>query len=498
MKKISTIIIVVITLLVIPASCEIEKNPFYAIEESESYKTIQDAKAFNNGLYTFLRNRSGGLFLEARDIQADIFNASSDFGNRMGTVYRWDFTSADYTIGDDTWQPYYSAISKLNSFLDNVNKIRPTNAADEALLNKYKGEAYFVRAFYYHKLVKNHAKDYEPATASTDLGLPMVLHFDVEQKPSRSTVEETYKQITADIAEAKKLIVTAGKAGSERITKDCVTALEARVLLDMHKYTEAAAAADTLINSNTYPLVSTAADFKKIWYNDNPAESILQLYAAKSTEAPPSTGSRYLGYSAGTGRYVPDFIPQQWVVDLYDTADIRANVYLAKLPVRLNTIDTSVYLVNKYPGNPELFTGATTNYQHKPKIFRIAEMYLIKAEAHAWNNDDANALAALNELRTKRGLNALTGITGENLKNAIKEERLREMLCEGSRLDDLKRWNDDCVRKAPQNASIITTGTDSDKLIRQAGHDKFVWAIPANEINTNPNLKGQQNPGWDN
>jgi hypothetical protein len=72
------------------------------------------------------------------------------------------------------------------------------------------------------------------------------------------------------------------------------------------------------------------------------------------------------------------------------------------------------------------------------------------------------------------------------------------MLCEGSRLDDLKRWNDDCIRKTPQNTSIITTGTDSDKLIRHAGHDKFVWAIPANEINTNPNLKGQQNPGWDN
>jgi starch-binding outer membrane protein, SusD/RagB family len=40
-------------------------------------------------------------------------------------------------------------------------------------------------------------------------------------------------------------------------------------------------------------------------------------------------------------------------------------------------------VINKYPGNPALFTAASTNYQHKPKVFRVAEMYLIAAEADA-------------------------------------------------------------------------------------------------------------------
>jgi hypothetical protein len=80
--------------------------------------------------------------------------------------------------------------------------------------------------------------------------------------------------------------------------------------------------------------------------------------------------------------------------------------------------------------------------------------------------------------------------------DAIKSERVRELLCEGSRLDDLKRWKMGFSRSAPQNTALLNIGPEFDQKVVAAGDDKFVWAIPANDMTTNPNLIGQQNPGW--
>ena len=158
---------------------------------------------------------------------------------------------------------------------------------------------------------------------------------------------------------------------------------------------------------------------------------------------------------------------------------------------------SDIICVNKYPGNPALFTTATTNYAHKPKIFRIAEMYLINAEAAAQiSGSEATALSSLNAIRTARGLTALTGLTGTNLLNAVKEERTRELMFEGNRIDDLKRWKLGFERKTPQNINIIVTGADYNQKVVAAGDNKFVWGIPTNDITTNPAIANQQNPGW--
>ncbi len=492
MKK---IIIILSTVALLFTACDLDKYPLDSIEQSQSFKNVEDATQFNTGMYTFLRNRVYGIFMYSSDVQADLLNASKDFGNRNGTVYYWTFLASDYTIRD-TWQPYYSAITNINNFLDNVDKIPAVSAAETATLSKYKGEAFLLRAYYYHQLVKLYSKDYEPTTAATDMGLPIVLRYDVGAKPSRSSVEATYAQILSDISQAKTLLTTSGTPGSINLTKDCIIALEARVYLCMHKYTEAASAADALISSNVYPLVSTVADLKNMWHSDANAETIFQLFASTPSELPTASNGIYLGYSSATKKYSPDFIPQQWVVDMYSDTDIRKSVYLDKKPAYIVSADYELYLINKYPGNPALYTG-TTNYQHKPKVFRIAEMHLIKAEALAMtSSNDAQALSALNVLRTKRGLNALQGISGSALLDSIKVERTRELLCEGNRIEDLKRWKQDCVRKTPQNINVIMTGEDADKLNKKTGNDKFVWGIPENDMKANPNLNGQQNPGW--
>jgi hypothetical protein len=479
-------------------SCDLDRYPFNSIEQTQAFKTLNDAKTLNNALYAQLRGRTYGIYSISADIQGDLYHATVDYGNRRGSVYTWSFTDDDYDIRD-IWSGYYGALSNVNNFLDNIDKIVAKDDAEKASLAGLKGEAYFFRAYYYEKLVKRYAKDYEPATAASELGVPLLLQFNLDERPGRSTIEQVYTQILNDLKEAKALINTEGSPGSIRLTKDCIPALEARVYLDMHRYSDAVTAANTLINSNTYPLVTTNDALLNIWAIDAADESILMLFASTPNELG-NANNVFLGYNATLKMFVPDFVPEQWVIDLYDDNDFRKSVYFAKLPVRFSSeaSDYELFLLNKYPGNPVLYSGSISNYQHKPKVFRIAETHLIKAEALAWDNKDSEALSALNTLRVARGLSALTGISGDALKAEIKNERIRELIGEGNRIDDLKRWKEGLSRKDPQNANVVATILNAPALSKPVTDFKFVWAIPSRDMTTNPGLKGQQNPGWSN
>jgi starch-binding outer membrane protein, SusD/RagB family len=262
----------------------------------------------------------------------------------------------------------------------------------------------------------------------------------------------------------------------------------------MQDWAGAKAAAEALITANTYPLLTSQAGLKSMWTNDLATEVIFQAFTAKPNELA-NTNNIYLGLVPATGRFTPDFIPSQWVIDMYEPTDFRRSVYYEQKNVTLQGQNVNgIWLVNKYPGNPALFTGANTNYQHAPKIFRIAEMYLISAEAGARLGQDGPALTRLNQLRDARGASALVGLTGAALLQAIKDERTRELAFEGFRLDDLKRWHEGFARKAPQNTNIITTGAFYQGLTIAPDADKFVWGVPTNDMTINPNLT--QNKGW--
>lgn len=502
MKKYLKIVSLAVLVLIAPVSCELDKFPYDQIEQSQSFQTVKDATTLSNGLYAQLRGRLYGIYMFSTDVQADQLNATLDYGNRNGFPHKWaGFLADDYTIRD-TWSGYYSTLANVNNIINNIDAITTETQADADLIKKFRGEAYFLRAFYYHQLVQRWAKDYEPGSADTDLGVPIVLIFDVTLLPSRASVQEVYDQILSDISQAKtNLSSIAGVVNSTRITIDAVTALEAQVYLCMHRWNDAVTAANSLINSTTpaYSLISDSDDFKSMWVNDDGTETIFQSYFKQPSELG-NANSIYLGYNSAIKKWVPDFVPQQWVIDLYDENDIRKAAYLEKKLLYIQGSDyPDIYTINKYPGNPALFTTAVTNYMHMAKIFRIAEMYLISAEAAAQSaGSEAAALATLNQLRIARGLPELEGLTGSALVDAIKAERTRELLCEGKRLDDLKRWKMGFSRSTPQNQSLIVTspGQEFHTKTVSAGEDKFVWGIPTRDIQANPNIANQQNPGW--
>ena len=140
-------------------------------------------------------------------------------------------------------------------------------------------------------------------------------------------------------------------------------------------------------------------------------------------------------------------------------------------------------------------------------MFRVAQMYLIDAEAQYRLN--GGGLDPLNQLRTARGLTALTSadVTGNAtlvdgteipaLFKAIQDERGRELLAEGTRLYDLKRWGQGFQRNINSNLSPLVdkSGSYMQEMKQSSSNPKFVWPIPQSELTQNPNF-GSQNQGY--
>ena len=504
MKKAINKIFIAAGISLVFSACkkELELYPPGSIELSQSFKTMNDAKAWDNNLYSQLRGRINGVYLAPQEVQADQLNASSTYGNRNGNPHRWgsSFLADDYAIRD-TWSGYYFMMKNVNAAIAGYPLITPATPAEQKLMDTYKADAHLMRAYLYSELIIRFAKPYEPATAATDPGVPLVLTYNPTDKPGRATVKEVYDQILSDIDIAKPLLATAtGSQGAKRFTIHSVKALEARVKLHMKDWPGAKAAADEVIASGTYPLHNTQAGLNGMWATDNMQEVIQQVFVSKPNELAANINDLFLGYRAADNRFVPDFIPSQWVIDKYAANDLRKGAYFAQKLCRfLDNTDHTLWLVNKYPGNPALFTAANTNYQHALKLFRVAELYLISAEAGARAGGalEADALVKLNALRVARGLTALVGVTGTALFDEVKEERFRELAFDGTRLWDLKRWHEGFTRRDPQSINVIQVGPNFNTLSIQPDNPKFVWAIPANDMTTNPQLAGNQNPGWE-
>lgn len=493
MKNFKTGLIAGAIALTAATSCKkLDLYPANQIEVSNAFQSVKDAGQWDNGFYATLRGRVYGPYVITQDVQADQLNASLDYGNRNGAPHRWgDSFLADETSG--IWQGYYYGIADINKALEGFETIQ-ASGADLTKLNQYKGDALLARAYYYHNLIIRYAKAYEPSTAATELGVPLLTKYDLNAMPARATVKQVYDQIIADINQAKTYLAgVTGNQGSVYFTIDAALALEARVKLHMQDWAGAFTAANTVIAANKYPLISSAAAYKAYWATDGTQETILQSAISTTTEVP-NVNNIYLGFLSGNGRFDPDFIPSKWVVDSFSDADIRKAAYFEAKNVSVSTFNVpGIVLVNKYPGNPVYFTGTFTNYVQVPKIFRVAELYLIAAEAAARGGNEGNAITPLNALRVARGIGSVSA-TGAALIQAIKDERFRELAFEGFRLFDLKRYHEGFTRRDAQNTNIINVGPNFNQLSIPADADKFTWGIPTNDLIINPNLK--QNPGY--
>lgn len=525
MKKIFEKITLAVAFCVSFSSCNLDEFPHATIALDESLKNIDDLSAWNNNLMSSIRSMQYGSYTQNQELMADVLSPTVTFGNRNGSLYSWEHLNS--SSGElNFWDSYYGRLQEPNHIIATIDKIDLSSAdATKAETNKvrsewYLGNAYFCRAYIYTQLALRYAKPYEQSK-ETDLCVPLMLAYDVNALPQRSTQKEVYDQIFADLDKAESLYkglslpayknYLAGRPMSQVVTVDAVTALKARTYLYMGKYAEALAEAKKLISTNKYPLVAPAAqNFERMWRLDTSSEDIMVSYIERPDEMPSSGG--FYGADKekkpGVGNIkvnTPDYIPTRWLIDLYDNSDLRKNIYFSnENDAYYNFFYSGVYVVSKFRGNDKYTSNANDDVWGTlpsnviaPKVFRIAETYLIAAEAAYKTGNTAEATAYLNALRVSRGLTPVA-TTGEALFTDIKNERTRELAFEGFRLWDLRRWNMPVERRDHQSVNGQSGFLFKGYLNKNipAGDYRFVWPIPYKDLLVNPNLKGQQNPGW--
>lgn len=475
-------------------ACDLEITPDTAIAGKDAAH-LKYVSALRNGIYNNMTTVTAYSNLVNTEYYTDLFNETINSGNRGGFFSRWNLHADDQEILA-IWTNYYTTILQVNYALEKAAlaiEQEPENAEE---LKLYMGEMYFVRAYMIHQLALRFCEDYDPDRADAQLGVPCPVEYAPGAQLPRGTLAQTYARITEDIKSAEGLVTTQGSQNSKYITVDAITAFKAQVALQMHDYDNAIAYASSLYSK--YPLVNTREGLENLWLQGTCTETIMQLEVTRNTYNLIGATTDYLSGSyqsaSGTYLYNPGYVPEQWVCDLFTADDYRYGPYVG--PATIRNITGEGRLMMKLAGLVGLRSTETLlNYYNMPVVFRVAEMYLIEAEALYCKN--GSGATPLSTLRTARGLKA-TGATGETLFTEIQKECVREFIGEGHRLFDLKRWGIGMKRNAQTACiSILAGGTTIYEMQKSADDPQFVWPIPQYELQNNPNF-GEQNEGYRN
>ena len=483
-------------------SCDLNLTPTDAIVYEDGtplFLQESDIVAFQNGVLANYRGLQYGSYTQSSEVMCDGFNATIGFGNNYGSVHRADysFTPSDSYV-ETMWGDHYIAIKDFNIAIANCLLVDPESPLKPSA-DYLEGIARFCRASSYLTLARHFGKDYDPATAETDLCVPLVLKYDQAEKPARATVQEVYDQILSDLEEAESIFaeVAPGQVRSAVPTIDAVYALMARCYLDMEDYEAAAQYAMDVIDSEAgYKLSSTAEAMVAEFTNDAGTEPIVQCYATATEGAK----GNILYTLVSSGNDVPKyfgsyFVPSAKLVNAYNTNDLRFKAWFTNTMYPIFSSGNyyqEPYVFIKYLDNPALHAGNVETGAHAAKPLIISEMYLIAAEAYAMAGDDRNATNILNELRSARKAGAVTG----DIMDEVKLEWFRETVGEGHRLSCIKRWGDGIEARAPQNSAVdmVMTGEAYTERELDADSHVLVWPVPTYEIKINKNLV--QNPGY--
>lgn len=394
------------------------------------------------------------------------------------------------TTGIATWGDAYNVIQDANLLISAV----PEGVVPAATLDRYRGEALAIRAFVMHHMVRS--LGYEPtqtAARGFDLGIvlrtePTLTVDDADIRP-RSTVAEVYTQIRNDLRDAEALLAGVAPTNANNVFANVsfVQGVAARVELYAGNWAQARDKAAAAIASSGRSLASTAAAVDGLFNPAGASEAIFRVVVDPATE--PIAGSNI---NSGPAGYTSDQwvaqIPTQKLMALYEAGDHRLGWYeTCRIRAQNNQAVTNCAPTNT--GNLMItkFYGAKGNFADDLPYMRLAELYLIQAEATAKAANSADAgLTALNALRTARNASTVAAGTFASLtafEDYILEERMRELVAEGHRFFDLKRLGRDIPNTAPNS---IKLRFDSHRML---GY------IPAGVVSLS---EGQilQNPGY--
>ena len=482
-------------------SC-LEKLPGDYILEEDAMQTLSDAEQTLTGIYTAYMSSAlySGYLTLCPDIQADLVYAVQGNSNQYGTLWLWDIRSTNSEV-ESVYAALYRVIGRCNFYLDQVEKLRASLTDDEEIqyLDYYTGETYCARALAYSELIKCYCKAYDPATADSELGVVLADSYFGEKPAKRASLKESYEFVIADLKKAQELLDEENDGyDAPYFTQAAAHAIHARVALYMQDWDAAVEHSTKLIESDNFALASARSYatssqtyLQYMWTNDASYEDIWRIgYTATSFGG--AQGSVFLNFTTDYYYYYPDYVPAQWVLNLYDQSDLRYGNYFYTYQTGYDH-GLQWPLLVKYFGNMN-FYNSNILHTTMPKPFRLAEQYLIRAEAYAMNEKFALAGNDIGTLRAARyeSYGSSVSMTKNTAMDIIEQERVKELYMEGFRLMDLKRWGKGFERK-PQEQSL----ENGSSLKIEAGDKCFVWPIPQHEIEAPGScMKGHQNKGY--
>lgn len=337
-------------------------------------------------------------------------------------AYTWakDIYEGEGKVVD--WNTPYQQVLYTNVILEGLSKL-PITDENSKQWNNIKGAALFTRAYAFYNLAQVFALPYNAATANEDLGIPLKLTPNVDEKLQRSTLEQTYSQILKDLLEAKTLLPDTISSTRIRPNKPAAFALLARVYLSMRQYDHAGANADSslqlyrsLIDYNTKDPV-TRIPFDKL--------NVETMYQSKFVE------TNILKGVSGSGLVDLD------LYNSYSPNDLRRSLFFYTTPLGKFGFRSS------YTGLIWAFTGLATD-----------ETYLIRAECRARSNNVSGAMDDLNTLLKQRWKTGtfvpFTATTPKQALDIILIERRKELPCRGVRWTDIRRLNQETYNIKPE------------------------------------------------
>ena len=480
MKK-TFIIISSLFLIVLLPACkkQLKEEPKTFISPGAFFTSPDSYDLTVKGIYSDIPATLSSNSWLTRESFSDI-NGTPDSKYEQGIpTYQNNHQPFFYNVREQ-WSAYYSMVKNANFILKELGS---ATVLSDAQKNALIGEARFLRAFAYFNLVQLYG--------DVPLRTEPVEDFSNVQIP-RSPQADVYNLILEDLTFAEANMPDNAQQG--RVYKLVATALSARVYLTMagnplnqtQYYANAKEKALAVINSGKFMLLD---DYSKVFHNSTyTSESIWE-----QTFQPVIGGNVMHAFSSTAPGHAYILVPAPWFINSFPVGDQRKAWGIVQNYATPGGVLPPFY--HKFVNTDFIDNGATVsqtqNLDYTIPILRLAEMYLIAAEAENEINGPANAYQYINIIRTRARVNKsdptnvpdLSGLSKDQFRDAVLMERKWELHLEGSTWYDLKRTG---------TLNRIQTIRGAN-LVHPIGTYNNTWYIPDVEIQNN-NIP--QNPAY--
>ncbi len=455
-------------------SCDLNTIPTTYVDSESVFGKTSDAEKVLNGGWSYLMetfnsyaNPGYGAMLRANDAMGSDVVLNDKYGFRSHNQF-----NAIYAKGGTntlSWLLAYRVINDCNAVLDNIDNAAGTDEERKRI----KGQAQALRGFLYLHLASSYsfAIDKDPNAVCA----PIYLHFSDEATASEgkaaSSVKEVYEQSISDLESALNLIPANYVRNSKhKIDQQVVLGLLSRACLYARQWEKAKIYSDRLLEKNNYLMneeeyndgFSNAANNEWIWGHPQTSDQSNASYQFNFLD------------TTTDGTYYYSFNVDPYFRDLFDEGDFRKKMIVWRTDPGKNP-ENEMYVWMRHL---KFRFRDIKSQLGDIVLMRVAEIYLINAEAKARLNDE-DAVEVLNKLKAARGAkNVTSGLSQEELVKEIWIERRKELWGEGFSLIDIIRNQQSVVRKAYPNDKIDYTYTDSkgeEKTIKKTpmGHRYF-------------------------